>query len=83
MPLTALITKTGRLVQNAVHQLSQIYVMLSPGPQMVYHDVVHRFYQCVLYLLRAIRFRGTRVKVVSFAPLRQVWPTLSRSSQNS
>jgi hypothetical protein len=83
MSLTALITKIGMLVQNAVHQLSQIYVMLRPGPQMVYHDVVHRFHQGVLYLLGVIRFCGTRVQVVPFTPLRQVWPSLSRSSRNS
>ena len=47
------------------------------------HDVVHGFYQGVIYCQTFTRFNGTRVNVVSFTPIRIARPSLRQLPRNS
>jgi hypothetical protein len=44
----------------------------------VLHDVIYKLYHNVLYFQNIIVFHSTRVNVISFKPLRKVWPFLCR-----
>jgi hypothetical protein len=49
----------------------------------VFRDRVHRLHQGILYNLNTTRFRGSRVNVTAFTPVRKMWPSVRGFSRNS